>query len=364
MRSSFIAVISIAACCFAATPRIVHDVTVYREAGRYGGWPANHGIWSWGNEILVGFSAAYFQLKTPDRHQYDNRKPEEPRLARSLDGGESWAIEAPPSLLPPEQGGPAVTELDKPMDFTDPNFVMTLRFSDTNKGPSRFWYSLDRGRIWRGPYAFPLLDQIGIAARTDYIVNGKHDAFVFLTASKTNGKEGRVLCARTEDGGMKWKFVSWIGGEPAGFSIMPSTVRMSPKELITATRVKYDKDTGAIEVYRSKDDGSTWQLWSRPLTVSGPFNGNPPSLIRLKDGRLCLTYGVRSAPYRICARLSNDGRTWSDEIVLRNDGAMWDLGYVRSVQRLDGNVVTIYYFPEQAHTERIIAATVWEPDSK
>ena len=193
--------LSVAVCASAATPRIVHDVTVYREAGRYGGWPANHGIWIWGNEILVGFSAAYFQLKTPDRHQYDNKKPEEPRLARSLDGGESWTIEAPPSLLPPEQGGAAVTDLDKPMDFTDPNFAMTLRFTDTNKGPSRFWYSVDRGRIWRGPYAFPLLDQTGIAARTDYIVNGKHDAFVFLTAAKSDGKEGRVLCARTEDGG-------------------------------------------------------------------------------------------------------------------------------------------------------------------
>jgi BNR repeat-like domain len=349
---------------FSATPRLVHDATVYKEPHRYGGWPANHGIWSWGNEILVGFSAAYFQLKTPDRHPYDNTKPEEPRLARSLDGGETWAIEAPPSLLPPEQGGAPVRDLDKPMDFTDPNFAMTLRFTDTNKGPSRFWYSVDRGKTWLGPYAFPLLNQQGIAARTDYIVNGKRDAFVFLTASKSDGKEGRVLCARTEDGGLKWEFVSFIGGEPSGFSIMPSSVRVSPKELLAATRVKYDRDTGGIEVFRSRDNGSSWQLFARPVAFSGPFNANPPSLIRLRDGRLCLTYGVRTPPYRICARLSNDGRTWSDEIVLRNDGAMWDIGYVRSVQRLDGEVVTVYYFPEQAHTERIIAATIWDPGAK
>src|SRR4051812_46047669 len=37
-------------------------VTVWREANRYGGWPANHGIWSWGDEILVGFTAGV--LKT------------------------------------------------------------------------------------------------------------------------------------------------------------------------------------------------------------------------------------------------------------------------------------------------------------
>jgi hypothetical protein len=351
--------------CLASDPNATHHVVVYKEKGRFGGWPANHGIWAWDNEILVGFSAAYFQLKTPDRHQYDNTKPEEPRLARSLDGGETWTIEAPPSLLPPEQGGKAVAELAKPMNFKDPNFAMTLRFTDANKGPSRFWYSTDRGHNWQGPFAFPMLDLQGIMARTDYIVNGPQDAFVFLTASKSNGREGRVFCARTEDGGVTWKFVSWIGAEPAGFSIMPSTVRLSAKELITAMRVKHDEDTSSIEIYRSTDDGAKWREFARPTTSTGAFSGNPPSLIRLRDGRLCLTYGARTPPYRICARLSsNGGRNWSDEIVLRNDGAAWDLGYVRSVQRGDGKVVTVYYFPEQPHTERIIAATIWDPGSK
>ena len=86
-------------------PAPVKSVLVYKNPGRYAGWPANHGIWSWGNEILVGFSAAWFQNKSADRHQANSDKPEEPRLARSLDGGETWTIEAPPSLLPPEQGG-------------------------------------------------------------------------------------------------------------------------------------------------------------------------------------------------------------------------------------------------------------------
>src|ERR1022692_1409930 len=95
------------------------NVLVYRESGRFGGWPANHGIWAWNNEIVVGFSAAYFKHMPLDRHQYDNSKPEEPRLARSLDGGETWSIEAPKSLLPPEQGGNAAADLKEPMDFAN-----------------------------------------------------------------------------------------------------------------------------------------------------------------------------------------------------------------------------------------------------
>lgn len=365
VRISWVAALVTGALALTGATKVHHHSEIYRERGRYGGWPANYGLWSWGDEIAVGFSAAYFKLQTPNRHQYDNTKPEEPRIARSVNGGENWTVEAPPTLIPPEQGGPAVRDLDQPMDFTDPNFALMLRFTDTNKGPSRFWYTTDRGRVWQGPFAFPLLGQQGIAARTDYIVNGKRDLLIFLTASKSDGKEGRPLCAQTEDGGLTWKFVSWIGGEPAGFSIMPSTVRVSKKELVTATRVKYDRDTAGIEVYRSKDDGVTWQSWARPVVWSGPFSGNPPSLVRLRDGRLLLTYGVRTPPYRICARFSNDnGKVWSDEIVLRNDGALWDLGYVRSVQRPDGNIVTVYYFPEIADKERIIAATIWDPGSR
>lgn len=340
--------------------KVEDSVIVYHEAGRFGGWPANHGIWSWGDEILVGFSAAYFMRKPPDRHQYDSDKHEEPRLARSLDGGRTWKIEAPKSLLPPEQGGLAVSDLREPMDFTDPNFVMTLRFTHVDAGPSYLYYSTDRGVNWRGPYNFPLFDRQGVAARTDYVINGKRDALVFLTAAKTNGREGRPFCVRTTDGGLTWRMVSWIGPEPAGFTIMPSTVRLSPKILLTAVRCK-EEARDWIDLYRSDDDGATWKAISRPVPFTGGRSGNPPSMIRLKDGRLCLTYGYRGAPYGVRARLSGDeGRTWSDEIILRDDGASWDLGYPRTVQRPDGKIVTVYYFAERQDRERDIVATIWD----
>jgi hypothetical protein len=280
-----------------AEPR---HVTVYREQGRFGGWPANHGIWSWGNEILVGFSAAWFQATTEDRHAMDRSKPEEPRLARSVDGGESWTVETPPSLLPPEQGGKQPVALHEPMDFTAPDFAMTLRLTNIHTGPSLLYYSKTRGKTWLGPYHFPLFDRKGIAARTDYIVNGKRDCHVFLTASKSNGREGRPLMVRTTDGGLTWKFVSWIGPEPAGFAIMPSSVRLGKNTLLTAVRHKEDP-VNTIDVYRSTDNGSNWTLLNKPANT-GKSSGNPPSLIELKDGRLVLSYGYRDLPYGIRAR--------------------------------------------------------------
>ncbi len=338
------------------------NVLVYRESGRFGGWPANHGIWSWGNEIVVGFSAAYFKHMPLDRHQYDNTKPEEPRLARSLDGGETWTIEAPRSLLPPEQGGAAVTDLKEPMDFGNPDFAMTIRYIDKDSGASRLFYSTDRGKSWHGAYSFPTFGLLGVAARTDYVIEGKRQVLVILTASKKNGKEGRLFCARTTDGGLNWKRVAWIGDEPQGFRIMPSTVRLSGGDLLTAARTHGLKETNWIDLYRSKDLGETWTMEARPVESTGAHAGNPPHLIRLRDGRLCLTYGYRSEPFGIRARLSkDDGKTWGEEIVLRRDGAWWDLGYVRSAERPDGKVVTLYYFNDQPSTERFIGATVWNP---
>jgi hypothetical protein len=130
------------------------------------------------------------------------------------------------------------------------------------------------------------------------------------------------------------------------------------KTIVTAIR-----HPSWIELYRSDDDGSSWHFIGRPAPDTGAHNGNPPCLVRLRDGRLALTYGYRSEPYGIRARLSKDeGQTWSGEIALRADGGAWDLGYTRTVQRADGKMVTIYYFNDAADRERYIGATIWNPN--
>ena len=349
----------------------LHHVKVYAEPGRFGGWPANHGIWSWGNEILVGFGRGYYQ-DLGERHNIDRDKPEDHLLARTLDGGETWTIENPATqgaLIPSGKAlhGTAPPDLrEKPwrdcpggIDFMHPDFALTLRMTDANAGPSRFYYSTDRGHRWEGPFRLPLFAQRGVAARTDYLVNGPNDCFVFLTASKPNGEEGRPFCARTTDGGRSWEFVSWINEQPDGYAIMPSTIRLNERELLTAIR-RRNATNAWIETYRSLDNGKHWNLQGVPAPRLG--TGNPPSMIRLSDGRVCLTYGHRAPPFGIRARLSNDGgRTWEREIILRDDGGGTDVGYPRTVQRPDGKIVTIYYFHDQPKGDRYIAATIWDP---
>jgi BNR repeat-like domain len=345
-------------------------IKVYAEPGRFGGWPANHGIWSWGDEILVGFSAGYHKDLGNERHNIDREKPEHHLLARSLDGGATWSIENPASkgaLIPAGaalHGGVIPNLQEKPwqdcpggIDFSHPDFAMTLRMTNNHIGPSRFYWSTDRGHHWNGPFRLPNVGTEGISARTDYIVNGPEDCLLIMTAAKSNQREGRPCCMQTKDGGKSWSFVAWIGEEPMGYAIMPSTVRLNTSELLTTIRCR-EGARSWIDAYRSTDNGKSWKFDSTPAADTG--EGNPPSLTRLRDGRVCLTYGYRAPPFGLRARISSDGgKTWDEELRLRDDGGGRDVGYPRTVQRADGKLVTVYYFHDSPAGERYIAATIW-----
>src|SRR5690606_11446911 len=162
--------------------RVMDEVIAYREAGRFAGWPANHGIWSWGNEILVGFEVGYFERTDSGSHAIDYDRPASHVLARSLDGGQTWTIEHPSGLKPPagvaiagvpaEEGGRPVRDCPGGIDFSAPGFVLTARMTSIHDGESRYYYSMDKGKSWEGPCRLPNFGQPGIAARTDYLIDG------------------------------------------------------------------------------------------------------------------------------------------------------------------------------------------------
>lgn len=381
--SSVVSIMGILACFVsasaAAQPKVLQHVTIYAQDGMFGGWPANHGMWIWDNELLVGFSIGFHKDLGKERHNIDRDRPEHHVLARSRDGGATWRLEHPAEkgmlinqggmrhgTTDPDQTEPEPVDISEPIDFRHPDFCMTLRFQHVDGGVSRLYYSYNRGHDWKGPYTLPLFGQPGIMARTDYLVNSSHDCLVFLTASKRNHQEGRVICGRTTDGGVTWQLRSFVGPEPNGFSIMPSTVRVDEARLVMATRRREGPGEAKrrwIDAWASDNNGASWRFLNVPVSDLG--EGNPPSLIRLQDGRLCLTYGVRMAPFEIQARFSSDqGQTWSEPFVLRTGGGGRDLGYPRTVQRPDGKLVTVYYFQPNDSPYRRVLATIWDSGTR
>lgn len=361
---------------------VKHGKAFY-EKGMFGGWPANNGIWIWGNEILVGFTKG-FHKDLGASHNMDRQKPELHMLARSLDGGETWTIEDPGKTggMVPSGLFMAVPRTDVPQQATKPftkainfkhsGFALKAESNDTNAGISRYWYSYDRGHQWDGPYELPNFGAKGTAARTDYIVESANVLSMFITVAKENGKEGRSICIRTSDGGKTWTKVGDIGPEPAGISIMPASARISKNELVVFLR-ETQQNTKIISGYSSADNGKSWVRLKNVTDDAGI--GNPAALVKMKDGRLCLIYGYRASEKDILAKTktsdmraklsSDNGKTWSADYILRNDGSGQDVGYPRAVQRPDGKIVAVYYFMDKATgNERYIGTTIWDPPAK
>ena len=365
----------------------MRQITVYRQPGRFASWPANYGMWRWHDELVAGFTLGYHM--TVDRgHALDKRLPFQNVQARSLDGGESWLLEDFNGARPGNRGlsadehmqaGLRLSEVfddlppsipTQPLDFSHPDFALIAARTGLARGARSFFYaSYDRCRSWLGPFQLPMFGQTGIAARTDYLVLNDRSALLFLTANKVDGHEGKVICARTDDGGRSFALLADIGEEPADagdFAIMPSSLQLPSGRILCARRCRHGA-TGRswIDLYASDDGGQSWRYLIQPAEFNeAGHSGNPPCLLRLNDGRIALFYGNRDYPYRICARISEDnGASWSDEIALRAGGANGDMGYVRACALPNGDVVAVYYINDRADGdgERFIEATIWRP---
>ena len=332
---------------------------VYKESGQFAGWPANGGIWHWGDEILVRFQIGTYKADSGHGHAIEREKPSRQILARSLDGGATWQ---------PEEIEVRSSE-SASIDFGHPDFAMQCN-------GNKFRVSYNRGKTWIGNYDLP---DVGnkLTSRTDYLVSNSDDCHFFLSAKEERveaGIQDRAFCARTTDGGKNIEFVSWMTDNIEVRSVMPSTVRLSDMHLVSALRRRHDvkqqdgsrRSENWIEICHSTDNGETWSFLSKAADTDAGAgkNGNPPSMARLKDGRLCVTYGYRSTPYGICAKLSEDnGKSWGEEIRIRDDGRNWDLGYTRTIQRTDGKLVTLYYYTTAETPEQHIASTIWTVDA-
>ena len=112
-----------------------------------------------------------------------------------------------------------------------------------------------------------------------------------------------------------------------------------------------------LRQFRSSDDGITW---TDEGLIAG-YHLHPPHLLRLKDGRILLTYGNRRDG-GIETRLSSDeGKTWAPTTRLFTTGP-GDMGYPSTAQLPDGKLVTVFYAAKSPlHDGYHMGAVGWMP---
>lgn len=168
---------------------------------------------------------------------------------------------------------------------------------------------------------------------------------------------GIVSCAESRDG-LHWDV---LGEVPLPENVTngqfhePHVIELNDGALLCLIRYHYPN--GGLGIYKSvsRDGGRTW---STPEDMD--IHGSPPHLLRHSSGAIVLTYGWRHAPYGQRARISrDDGATWSDEIILRDDGPDGDLGYPCSVELPGGDILTVYYQKRPGESLCSILWTQW-----
>jgi len=346
-------------------------LVVYDEPGRYAGWPANGGFWMWGDKMAVSFECGWFKDKPDweDGHARDMSRSNEDIVARSNDGGLTWTHKTYPALSSDD----GMVDLKEQMDFSREGFAFKCQ-------GERFYYTYDYGLTWSGPFRLNIegrpFDDDSIESHTTYIVTGPKEGYFFF-GIEPDGAEDRFYCSKTTDGGMSFQFLGWISPSLEDAPryerwAVYSAVEVEKGHLIAALRRKINKRRGEvkrlnwIDVYESQDAGKTWSHLSKVAdtdVVNSDFNGNPPSIIKLQDGRLAVTYGFRGRPTAMCAKISRDnGKNWGEPVILRRGSRNWDFGYSRSLQRADGKVITVYYWATPEHRNQYLTATIWDPD--
>jgi sialidase-1 len=153
----------------------------------------------------------------------------------------------------------------------------------------------------------------------------------------------QIVAMRSEDEGKSWQK---LGTVPLPDDCAPKQVHephvleLDNGDLLGAIRTHSQSHKSfRTTLTRSSDGGKNWE---KPIDCG--TNGSPPHLLKHSSGAIVLVYGYRMKPFGQRAKISYDeGYTWSDEIILRDDGPSLDLGYPASIELPDGDILTIYY---------------------
>ena len=213
--------------------------------------------------------------------------------------------------------------------------------------------SWDGGHSWQGPIVPPsvpterglnVFGQPTPALNRGAMVQGRDGRLYWAVQSFAQGGEGHssVQLLISSDGGETWEYPR--------VSFNETSLYETPGGDLVAFMRTANFD-GHTAITRSSDGGKSFELWQ-----DAGFRGHPHHAVCLPDNRVFLIHGYRHPPYGIRARVLNpECRDFAsaEEIVLRDDGGSYDLGYPWATLMSDGRLLAVYYFNRERGLRQI-----------
>lgn len=193
--------------------------------------------------------------------------------------------------------------------------------------------STDGGVTWSARYAVPLNSPHGPTVL--------HDGRL-IYAGRALWKDDRIGVCESKDDGVTWAWLATIparpGDDPKQYHELHA-VEASDGTLLTHIRNHNSPNERETLQSESTDGGRTWSV---PHSIG--VWGLPSHLLRLRDGRLLMSYGHRRKPFGNLVRVSDDnGRSWNEPVTISDDAKSGDMGYPSTVECDDGTLVTVWY---------------------
>jgi hypothetical protein len=343
---------------------------VYRREDEFASHPHVAGFWETAaGHLIASFSTRKVNYRgDPDSLSHNNlgRNPGSREVTvRSEDRGRTWreidhsASDVRASQPAADEGPDSMAEIG-PIDFLNKDVLVAN--SSTGFAPNSRAFvrvSKDAGRTWSRSFLLPLDGLQSLGAINSAMVRPDGRCLLFMFEVSKDGWNRHNLVYRSTDDGTTFHFLSFITPKDDPFAagtgnwenlpyafgghrwFYPRGYMLPNGRILCVLRCQRDP-TGDMwtELYKSDDGGQTWQFRSRVNDF-----GAPGSLVRMGDERLVMIYGYRLPPFGIRAVVSEDeGVTWGSEIIVRDDGGSWDLGYPNAWLAAPGKVGVIYYF--------------------
>lgn len=365
----------------------LHHIRLCYSKDHYCGHPRQSGIFNFGaGELAVLHSHAPCAYREPAdvSHSFTTGYASRARilLQRSTDHGQTWPraddVVVHDESQPLAQKRARLWRADEPdrprerIDLNSPDaavyFARPATGPEGADGQSALecfaFRSADRGRTWEEvPTRVRPPGGLSAVHRDAHpLVHCPDGTLLGAMTVGGDGFAGGVALYGSDDSGLTWEYLAEVARDPTGLGRPTyAGLLLLPGGRLQCYMLNISGLRNAIQMAWSDDGGYSWSPpapivawgqspWSarrRPGQARRGVHYRSPWPLRLRDGRIVVLFGRRKPPFGIGLIASEDeGRTWSAEAVVRDDGSGPDLGYPVAAQLDDGRLFTAYYFTQ------------------